>query len=135
MKYEIDDEIHDVVKDVVEKLDMKHIKVDRVICFRSHGSKSEETLARIHGLSKIMQKALRTKAIYAIEFISENFDKLDHDEKVKTIIQLLAKQKQEEEIKEKKAIIKLKKDIHPQPQAIIQAKIKKTLSLDAEFSK
>ena len=86
MKYEIDYEIQEMMIDIVERLDMKHIKVDRVICFRSHGSKSKQTLARIHGLSKIMQKAMKTKAFYAIEFISENFDKLDYDEKVRTII-------------------------------------------------
>ena len=86
MKYEIDYEIQEMMRDIVERLEMKHIKVDRVICFKSHGSKSKQTLARIHGLSKIMQKAMKTKAFYAIEFISENFDKLDYDEKVRTII-------------------------------------------------
>ena len=53
---------------------------------KSYGSKSRRTLARIHGLSKIMQKAMKIKAVYAIELISENFEKLDRDEKVKTII-------------------------------------------------
>ena len=86
MKYEPYEEAQQILNDVVEKLNLKHVKTQRVICMRSRGSKSKQTIARIHGLSKIMQKAMKTKAFYAIEFISENFDKLDHEEKVKTII-------------------------------------------------
>ena len=86
MKYEIDENAQEIVNDIVEKLNLNHIKTERVICLKSHGSKSKRTLARIHGLSKIMQKAMRTKAVYAIETISENFDKLEREEKIKTII-------------------------------------------------
>lgn len=86
MKYEIDYDIQWLAEDIVKKLNLDHIDIERLICVKSHGSKSKQTIARIHGLSKIMQKALRTKAVYVIEFIAENFDKLDRDEKVKTII-------------------------------------------------
>jgi predicted metallopeptidase len=86
MKYEIDENAQEIVKDVVEKLKLNHIRTERVICLKSHGSKSRRTVARIHGLSKIMQKAMRTKAFYAIELISENFDKLEKEEKIKTIV-------------------------------------------------
>ncbi|MFH0929609.1 MAG: putative metallopeptidase [Candidatus Aenigmatarchaeota archaeon] len=86
MKYEIADDIQEIMDDVVERLEMCHVRADRVVCIRSRGSKSKRILARIQGLSKIMQKAMQTKAFYAIEFISENFDKLDNDEKTKTII-------------------------------------------------
>lgn len=86
MKYEIDHNIQWIAEDIIKKLDLDHIDIERMICVKSNGSKSIETVARIHGLSKIMQKALRTKAVYAIEFISENFDKLEHEEKIKTII-------------------------------------------------
>ena len=53
---------------------------------KGFASKSKRTVARIHGLSKIMQKAMRIKAFYVIEIISENFDKLDREEKIKTLI-------------------------------------------------
>ncbi|MBN2202897.1 MAG: metallopeptidase [Candidatus Aenigmarchaeota archaeon] len=86
MKYEMAEDIQVVMRDVIERLGMCHVKTDRVVCIRSYGSKSKRILARIQGLSKIMQKAMQTKAFYAIEFISENFDKLDDDEKTKTVI-------------------------------------------------
>lgn len=86
MKYEIDYDIQWIAEDIVKKIALDHIDIERIVCVKSKGSKSVQTVARIHGLSKIMQKALRTKAVYAIEFISENFDKLDRDERIKTII-------------------------------------------------
>jgi len=33
-----------------------------------------------------MQIAMKSKAFYVIEIISENFDKLSHEDKIKTII-------------------------------------------------
>ena len=86
MRYEIDQHYQDIARDIVSKLSFCHVDTDRVIIMRSSGSKSRRTLARIHGISKIMQKAMQTKAFYAIELISENFDKLDDDEKIKTVI-------------------------------------------------
>ena len=86
MKYEIDYDIQWLAEDIVKKIALDHIDIERIVCIKSKGSKSVQTVARIHGLSKIMQKVLRTKAVYAIEFISENFDKLDREEKIKTLI-------------------------------------------------
>jgi predicted metallopeptidase len=86
MKYEMDSEAQEIARDIINKLDFCHIDVDRIVFMKSHGSKSRRTLARIHGLPKIMQKAMKIKAVYVIELISENFDKLDYDEKIKTII-------------------------------------------------
>lgn len=86
MKYEIDTEIMSITKDIIAKLNLSHIKTENIFCVRSHGSKSRRTLARIHGLSKIMQKAMDIKAVYVIEIISENFDKLNQEDKIKTLI-------------------------------------------------
>jgi len=86
MKYEADFEFQNIVKDIVEKLNLTHINTEKILCIRSHGSKSKGTVARIHGLSKVLQIALNTKAFYVIEIISENFDKLNNDEKIKTLI-------------------------------------------------
>ena len=86
MKYEVDYQSWEIAKDVIRKLDFNHIRLESIVFLKSRGSKSRRTLARIHGLPKIMQIALNTKAFYAIELISENFDKLENDDKIKTII-------------------------------------------------
>ena len=86
MKYETDFENMDITRDVIRKLNLSHIDTEKLLCIRSHGSKSRRTVARIHGLSKVMQIAMKTKAFYVIEIISENFDKLSHEDKIKTII-------------------------------------------------
>ena len=86
MKYETDFEAMEIAKDVITKLNLTHVKTDKLICVKSHGSKSRRTVARIHGLPKIMQIAMNTKAFYVIEMISENFDKLSSEDKIKTII-------------------------------------------------
>lgn len=85
MKYEFDQDLQKIAEEISNLL-FPHIIVERVKCFRSYGSSSKYTIARCHALGKIMQKTLDTKAHYALEFISENFDKLDNKEKLKTII-------------------------------------------------
>jgi len=37
-------------------------------------------------MGKLMQKALNLKAFYVLEFLSERFDKMDEEEKMKVII-------------------------------------------------
>ncbi|MEM5778102.1 MAG: putative metallopeptidase [Candidatus Aenigmatarchaeota archaeon] len=86
MKYVVDYETQNVIKDIIEKLNLNHIKFEKLICIKSVGSKSKRTIARIHGLPKIMQVALNSKAFYVIEIISENFDKLSYEDKIKTLI-------------------------------------------------
>ena len=55
-------------------------------CYRSVGSKSRRTVARIHGLGKIWQEALRKSPTYRIEVISGKYDKLSEEDKEKTLI-------------------------------------------------
>ncbi|MFH1229058.1 MAG: putative metallopeptidase [Candidatus Aenigmatarchaeota archaeon] len=86
MRYEIDFDTWNASKDIVSKLCFHHIDLEKVVFLRSHGSKAKRTIARIHGLPKIMQIAMNMKAFYVIEMISENFDKLENDDKTKTII-------------------------------------------------
>jgi predicted metallopeptidase len=86
MHYDIDFDTWNASKDIVSKLCMHHIDLEKVVFLKSHGSKSRRTIARIHGLPKIMQIAMNMKAFYVIEMISENFDKLENDDKTKTII-------------------------------------------------
>lgn len=70
---------------IAEKLGVKH-DFSRVKFVRSTGSQARRTLARCHALPRIMQQALNVKAHYVIEVISEQFDKLEQEEQVKTLI-------------------------------------------------
>jgi predicted metallopeptidase len=72
--------------DIVQKLKMQHVKLPRVVCIRSTGSKSRHTLARCHVLPKIIQEALGIKAYYIIEAISENFDRLSKEDQTRVLI-------------------------------------------------
>ena len=79
IKYEFAPDIEEKVREIVGKLGMSHVKIDDVRCVRSRGSKSRGTIARCHGLSKIMQLCLGRKAFYVLEFLSEKFDKLSEE--------------------------------------------------------
>ena len=65
---------------------MTHVDLNKVACIRSRGSGTRNIIARCHGLSKIMQMAMNTDAYYAIEVISERFDKMSDDDQTKTLI-------------------------------------------------
>ena len=75
-----------LVDEIVDSLDLFHIVPQFVYCYRSKGSKSKRTIARIHGLGRIWQEALKKPPAYIIEVISERYDKLSDEEKEKTLI-------------------------------------------------
>jgi predicted metallopeptidase len=85
MRYEDAPDLKDRMIDIVNTLSLQHVDVNRVGCMRSFGSSTRRTLARCHALGKVMQKAMGTKAFYAIEFL-ERFDRLNKDEQDKVII-------------------------------------------------
>ena len=85
MKYEFAPDLQNIAEDICRVL-FPYINMSRVKCFRSYGSSSKRTIARCHSINKLMQKALGVQPFYPLEFISENFDKLPEDEKVKVII-------------------------------------------------
>jgi len=85
MKYEFADDLQKIAEEV-SRLLFPHIKMGHVRCLRSYGTSSRGTIARCHALGKLMQKAMQTKAFYALEFLSERFDKLSHQEQLKVII-------------------------------------------------
>ncbi len=74
------------VDKIVAQLGFTHVEPSRLYCYRSKGSKSRRTVARIHSLGKLWQIALKTKAGYLIEVISERYDKLSQEEKEKVLI-------------------------------------------------
>jgi predicted metallopeptidase len=85
MRYEYAFDLQRVAEDVSRRM-FPHVRIDRIKCFRSYGSSSRRTIARCHALGKLMQLAMNVDAFYALEFLSEKFDKLSDVEKVKTII-------------------------------------------------
>ncbi len=86
IRYEIADDIQERFADIVRTLNLDHIDLDKVVCVRSYGSSTRRVVARCHGMSKVLQIAMRIKAFYVLEFLSERFDKLDDKEQEKTII-------------------------------------------------
>jgi predicted metallopeptidase len=85
MKYEFAPDLQNKAEEI-SKIMFPHIKLERIKCFRSRGSSSRGTLARCHALGKIMQKTIGVDAHYALEFLSERFDRLDEEEKIKIIM-------------------------------------------------
>ena len=85
MKYEPAPDLQEQSNAIASKL-FPHVKLDRVKCFRSFGSSSRNTVARCHTIGKLMQKAIGVQAHYAIEFITENINKLPEEEKIKVVI-------------------------------------------------
>jgi len=79
-------DIKEMAERIIAELGFNHIELGGIYCFRSVGSKSKRTVARIHSLGKIWQKALNTRSSYLIEVISERYDRLSRDEKEKVLI-------------------------------------------------
>jgi len=86
IKYFPADDIRIRVEDIKTKLQMDHVDLSKVSCIRSRGSGTRNIIARCHGLSKIMQMTMKTNAFYAIEVISERFDKMPEEDQIKTLI-------------------------------------------------
>ena len=85
MKYEFAEDLQITAEEISVML-FPHVDIKNIKCFRSYGTSSRGTIARCHALNKIMQKAIGIKAIYVLEFLSERFDRMDNEEKLKVII-------------------------------------------------
>lgn len=84
-EFQMADDVHNLMADIVARLDMDYIKVDRVFCVRSTHSKAK-AYARIWGLSRIFQFTAGYQPTYVIEVLSQHFDKLSTERKKKVII-------------------------------------------------
>jgi len=85
MRYEFAPDIQRIAEEMSRML-FPHVKMSRVMCFRSYGTSSRNTVARCHALGKLMQKAMGTEAFYSLEFLSERFDKMSQEDQIKTIL-------------------------------------------------
>lgn len=78
-------DIHKQIKSITEKLNLDHIDPIRIVCFRSHGSKSRAR-ARIWSLPRVWQLGLNLKPHYVIEVISHYFDNLSADDQIRVLV-------------------------------------------------
>ncbi len=78
-------EVKKDIKEILDVLDLSHIDMSRIFCYRTSGSKSR-SYARIWSFPKIFQTVLDIKPAYVIEVLSKHFDKLNDDEKKKVLI-------------------------------------------------
>jgi predicted metallopeptidase len=85
MKYNFDPDLQAQAEEI-SKLLFPHVDITNIKCFKSYGTSSRRTIARCHALGKLMQNALLRKAFYVLEFLSERFDKLNEEDKIKVII-------------------------------------------------
>jgi len=85
MRYKFAEDLQEKAEEISRIL-FPHVEIENIKCFRSFGTSSRGTIARCHGLGKLMQSALLRKAFYALEFLSERFDKLNEEEQIKVII-------------------------------------------------
>ena len=86
LKYTEAPDVKKLVDEIMDYLDLFHIVPQFVYCYRSEGSRSKRTIARIHGLGRLWQDALRKPPAYVIEVIFERYDKLSDTDKEKTLI-------------------------------------------------
>jgi len=85
IKYIYAEDVKQKIEELISVLEFKHVNKEKLFCFRSFGTKSR-AIARCYGLSKIWQAALQTQPSYIIEVISERFDSLPEEQKLKVLI-------------------------------------------------
>lgn len=78
-------DVKKIVREVLVHTPFDHVVSRRIICIRSYGAKSRAR-ARIWSFPKIWQMALRTSPHYIIEVLSQHFDNLSADDKIRVII-------------------------------------------------
>jgi predicted metallopeptidase len=74
------------MEDLVKTIPLSYIDPLRVVCYRSKGSRSKRGIARCYSLLKIWQQALGLPSYYIIEVISERYDRMSQEDKVKVMI-------------------------------------------------
>jgi len=78
-------DIQQILTFVLASNEFEHVNRHRIICMRSQGAKAR-AYARIWAMPLIWQKALEIQPFYVIEFLSEHFDHLKAEEKMKVVI-------------------------------------------------
>ena len=85
MEWDKAEDVRDDLEHVLGVIDLPHIKLERIFCYRTKGSKVR-AYARTWAMPKIFQRALDIHPAYVIEVLSKHYDKLDGDERKKVLI-------------------------------------------------
>lgn len=85
MEWDRAEDVQNDLSQVLKILDLSYIRIDRIFCYRTKGSKVR-AYARTWAMPKIFQDALDIKPAYVIEVLSKYYDKLDEDDKKKVLI-------------------------------------------------
>lgn len=85
MEWQEANDVKEDLKHVLEVIDLPHINVTRIFCYRTTGSKVR-AYARTWAFPKIFQNALAIKPAYVIEVLSKHYDNLPKNEKKKVLI-------------------------------------------------
>lgn len=85
MKSEKAPDVQVMLDDVLARTSLRHVISPRIICMRSFGARAN-AYARIWSLPAIWREALGINPFYVIEVLSENFDPLPEERKVRVII-------------------------------------------------
>ncbi|OGH11472.1 MAG: hypothetical protein A3B38_01520 [Candidatus Levybacteria bacterium RIFCSPLOWO2_01_FULL_36_13] len=85
LEWEDAKDVKQKITELLTTLDMPHIKIENIHCFRTTGSKSR-AYARIWSMPKIFQRALNLEPNYVIEVLSKYYDRLSEDAKSKVLI-------------------------------------------------
>ncbi|ACP39188.1 conserved hypothetical protein [Sulfolobus islandicus M.14.25] len=75
----------DLLRDIVIILGLDYINLDRVRVVYSYGTKSK-AIARIWAVPKIVLETFNLEPLYVIELVSERFDRLSNEDKIKVMI-------------------------------------------------
>lgn len=70
---------------ITRELEIDWLKTSSIYCFRSENANTR-AYARIWGLSRIWQQALKTRPAYVLEVISEKYDELNQLEQDKVLL-------------------------------------------------
>src|SRR5579862_4746538 len=82
MDWQDAEDIKNDLVDIVKLLNLTHIDIERIYCYRTKGSKTR-AYARTWSFPKIFQRALSVEAAYVIEVLSQHYDNLDNEKKKK----------------------------------------------------
>ncbi|MGC8572571.1 MAG: metallopeptidase [Caldisphaera sp.] len=85
IKFENDKFLENLVKCIANDLRLDYIRLENVYVIRSHNAKTK-AYARIYSIPSAIRFALRSEPVYVIEVISEKFDLLSKEDKIKVII-------------------------------------------------
>lgn len=78
-------ELEERISRLIASCGFTHVNPKRVYCYVSTGAKTR-ACARIWGLGRIFQQALRIEPAYVIEVVSEKFDRLSFEQQEMVLI-------------------------------------------------